>query len=213
MNLHKTTAITLLGAVLALVIDTAGATPLTGTVLRDASDDDLFSFYLESAELPPPIQGPQPLNANPEAYFFEEGATFDFEFVDGIITLEQPQTFFPLVRESDGDEAVLEILSLSIDTNDTDGFLSGFANVRFNGAPEDQIIFSDENIDGTPFNSSTLENGLLSVFLSGRTLGDGPQLNFAFQSQVSAPVPEPASLALFGLGALSVAAARRRRRR
>ncbi|MEO0974929.1 MAG: hypothetical protein AAFX85_17715, partial [Pseudomonadota bacterium] len=74
----------LLAAPLMLVAQATFAVTVTGEVLRD--EGDLYSFYLEEAELPPPPPPPpgNPMGpatpTSPDAFFFSNGATIEFDF-------------------------------------------------------------------------------------------------------------------------------------
>ena len=111
----------------------------------------------------------------------------------------------------DGTESVFVlILDLFIDTNDADGFLGGSMLLSLDSESPITISFSNSNTDGTPFNTTSIDNGVFSAFLSGAAL-DGPQLNFAFSGTVGPiGVAEPGVLALIAFGGLAFGFSRRR---
>ena len=187
---------TFAAALLAFTSAVAHAVPIDGEILND-DQDGLFSFY----------QSPMP-GALP--FFFDAGEdfAFDYDFASQTVGLNEQQGF--LLNNADGDSALLVILDLFIDTNDADGFLTGSMLVSFDSEAPVTINFANTNIDGTPFNSTMIQNGVFSAFLSGAAL-DGPQLNFAFSGQIGPiGVAEPGVLALLALGGLAFGFSRRR---
>ncbi|MEO0420783.1 MAG: PEP-CTERM sorting domain-containing protein [Pseudomonadota bacterium] len=183
-------------ALLAFAASAANADLIDGNIVND--DQDLFSFYQpDRMDMP---------------FFFEDDTPFEFDFdaASGIVSLTNEQLF--LLENADGDSGLLLLSGMSLNINDGDGFLGGTLTGSFDG--EDfTILFNNENIDGTPFNTTTLENGVFSAFLSGTTLEqDGRQMNFAFTGVVGdmMDVAEPSVLALLAFGGLAFGFSRRK---
>lgn len=184
-------------ALLTFAASVSHADVIDGIIIND--DQNLFSFYQ-------PDQMDMP-------FFFEDDTPFEFDFdaADGIVSLTNEQRF--LLENADGDSGLLAITGMSLNINDTDGFLGGMLMGSFDDE-EFTILFNNENIDGTPFNTTTIENGVFSAFLSGTTLEmDGRQMNFAFTGRVGddmMDVAEPSVLALIAFGGLALGFSRRK---
>lgn len=102
---------------------------------------------------------------------------------------------------------IVRRLNLRIDANDNPRGRMNYRYVRPGADLTGSLRFDPMSMN--VFNSYTYENGMFTAYLWGGDAYNNKGIDFAFTG-MAADVPEPGTMALFGIGLLGLAAARKR---
>lgn len=192
-SLHRLPRLFPIVAALGLMAANANAIPVIGTI-ESASNYSVVHTGSNPG-------GTQPID---EWFWFDENQLIALDYTGGLLTLAGPQSF-SLSTHSGGAGDIL-ITDMLLDLNDSDGFAGGFLSYVLNGQIAGSFSFANQHYGTSPFNSSSIENGVLSVYVWG-----GDQNNaLGIDLGVSAPVPAPGTLLLIGLGGCGLLIGRRK---
>ncbi len=134
-------------------------------------------------------------------YRFDSGQTLDLDYTGNMLELIAPQSFS--MSTNNGAVGVLNLVSFSMDLNDTDGFLGGSISYTPNGDPG-LFLFADENYTSI-YNTSSVSGGVFSLSIWG-----GDEINdLGLDLGITAQVPEPGALLLVLTGFVAFRLSRR----
>ncbi|MEM7081832.1 MAG: hypothetical protein AAF465_03795 [Pseudomonadota bacterium] len=173
---------------LLVALPSAHAVPITA---------DIYNFSVVHLGSNPAGTGDQA-----DWFRFDAGQTLDLDLTNNFLALLAPQSF--TLTTDNGATGLLELLSFSMDLNDSDGFLGGSIDYVLNGAAG-QFLFSDSNYGSSVYNSSSVENGIFSLFIWG---GDDAN-DLGLDLGISAQIPEPGILVLMVTGLIALRLFRR----
>lgn len=124
---------------------------------------------------------------------FDAGQTLNLDLMGTQVELAGTQSFS--MSTNNGLMGTLDLLSFSMDLDDTDGFLGGSIDYILNGAAG-QFIFANQNYGSSFYNTSTMENGVFNLYIWG---GDD-HADLGLDLGLTAQVPEPGMLVLLLTG-------------
>ncbi len=189
----STIGVAMAGALLLAATGTANAVPLTGTINTGGN----FSVVHTGAN----PGGTQP---STDWYWFDAGQQIALDLTDGILSAAGPQTF--TLETPAGVSGTLLLTSLLLDLDAGDGFAGGSLSYVLNGTTAGSFSFADLNYGNSVFNSSSIEDGVLTAYVWGGDAGN----DLGIDLSISATVPEPGTLLLILPGMAAAWMARRR---
>ncbi len=142
-------------------------------------------------------------------YWFDDNQSFSFDLTGGIVSTNGLQSY--QLYAGSGDTMTFDIVSLYMDTNGSNGFAGGEMQYRIDGGNVRSFTFTDSQYGNSPFNSSSFDGMNFEAFVWGGDIGAELGIDFAFRGIMS-QIPEPTTLALFGLGLMGLLARRRAQR-
>ncbi len=186
-------------ATLSLFTLSANAATLIGTFL----DSNRWTLVHDSAT---------PGNTAPADFLrWDPGQTIMLDLTGSILSAGGPQEYN--LTSDNGATATFTLLSASFDLSGANGFAGGTLDYTMDvtGGPMDgsfagTFTFAEASYGNSPFNSSTLENGKLSLYGWAGDEANGIGIDIAFSAQV----PIPAPLLLFASGLMGLGLLRRR---